>query len=330
MPQRDELNVDVPFLGSANEGDTDNQHNKMAAQSLAHQSNNKSGHWLHTILITLLIGCVGAMAYLGYDFLEDQQQRSLMTQATESRIAELEQLLSDFKVQEEKSGQTLKQQLDKQRELVTAQKAIMDSQYQQYETKFAKLIEQTNAEQAQLIAKFNIDIETLELKIKNAQEDAQDELGFMTSQQKAALLSLEERLKELDGLRTSVTNLEISQTKMSAEQKGLLVDVQELMKNNDGSSDKVAASVVELKKEIATLDANFEQYKGSAHKSLNSLTAKVSVIAKKAAPQLSAAVSSRLNKTEAAIRAIDGSRAQVNQEIQRLKTKVNKIQLQLQ
>jgi len=330
MPQRDDLNVEVPFLGSANEGDTDNQHSKIAAQAISQQQAAKNSHWLHTILITLLIGCVSAMAYFGYDFLEDQQQRSLMTQATEERIAELEQLLSDFKVQEEKSGQTLKQQLDKQLELVKSQKAIMDSQYQQYETKFAKLIEQTNTEQAQLIAKFNVDIETLELKIKNAQEDAQDELGFMTSQQKTALSSLEERLKELDGLRTSVTNLEISQTKVTAEQAGLLSDVQALKKASDGSSATVGASVEALKKEVAALDANFEQYKVSAHKSLNSLTAKVSAIAKKAAPKLSAAVSSRLNKTETAIRAIDGSRAQVNQEIQRLKTKVNKIQLQLQ
>ena len=91
MPQRDELNVEVPFLGSANEGDTDNN-SKIVAHTIGHQQ-QKNGHWLHTILITLLLVCVGSMAYFGYDFLEDQQQRSLMTEATESRIAELEQQL---------------------------------------------------------------------------------------------------------------------------------------------------------------------------------------------------------------------------------------------
>ena len=206
----------------------------------------------------------------------------------------------------------------------------MDTQYLEYQRKFSALIDNANTKQAEQLAQFNEEISKLELKVKNAQEDAQEEMGFMTSQQKTALSGLEERLVEMDALRTSVTNIEITQTKLQGAQQGVLADLAALTNDVSGGTDKSGTELAALKKGLQSLDASLEKYKGSAHASLKALAAKVSVIAKKAAPKLSAAVVSRLDKTENAIRAFDGTRAQVNKDIQRLKSKVNKIQLQLQ
>lgn len=326
MPARDDLQIEVPFLGGANQGEPQ----KRGAQMQNVTVIKRGGSWLHSFFILLLLGAVSAMTYWGYDFLQDQQQRILLAQATEERIADLEQLLEDSRAQAKKSGQTLQQRLDEQHNLVQQQKKLMDTQYLEYQRKFAALIDNANTKQAEQLAQFNAEISKLELKVKNAQEDAQEEMGFMTSQQKTALSGLEERLVEMDALRTSVTNIEITQTKQQGTQQGLLADLEALSIDVSGGSDKSADQLVSLKKELQSLDANLEKYKGSAHASLKALASKVSIIAKKAAPKLSAAVVARLDKTENAIRAFDGTRAQVNKDIQRLKSKVNKIQLQLQ
>ncbi len=328
MPARDELNIEVPNLGGANQGELQASGQMQQAQYVMNPKGSSS--WGHSFLIFVLFGAISAMGYWGYDFLEDQQQRILLAEATEARIADLEQLLEDSRAQAEKSGQTLQQRLDEQMQLVETQKKVMDTQYLEYEKKFATLIESANEKQAMQLAQFNAEISKLEQKVKNVQEDAQEEMGFMTSQQKTALSGLEDRLVEIDSLRTGLTNLEIAQTKALGVQQGLVVDVEAITKDMVGTAEKSNLQLVELKKELTTLDSGLEKYKGSAHASLKSLTSKVSVLAKKAAPKLSSAVVARLNKTESAIRAFDGTRAQVNKDIQRLKSKVNKIQLQLQ
>ncbi|MEH6444182.1 MAG: hypothetical protein V7784_09805 [Oceanospirillaceae bacterium] len=330
MPERDDLKVDVPYFGSANQGDTVNNIGGKQQQSGKNPYDTKSSNWVHTILIILLMACVGGMAYWGYDFKQDQEQRELLAAATESRIADLEQLLAESRAQAEKSGQTLQQRLDEQKKQVSAQKKLMDVQYTEYEKKFAQLINNANLKQVEQLASFNEEISKIEKKVKNAQEDAQEEMGFMTSQQKTALTGLEDRLTEIDGIRTNLTNLEISLTATNSVQKGLVNDFEIMNKDLGLTGDKFNIAISEAKKEIAAVDANLEKYKTSAHTSLKSLASKVSVIAKKSAPKLGASVVKRLKETEGAIRAIDGSRAQVNKEIQRLKSKVNKIQLQLQ
>ena len=102
-----------------------------------------------------------------------------MAEATEARIADLEQLLEDSRAQARKSGQTLQQRLDEQRNLVESQKKVMDTQYLEYEEKFARLIENANEEQAAQLAQFNAEISKLEQKVKNAQEDAKEEIGII-------------------------------------------------------------------------------------------------------------------------------------------------------
>jgi hypothetical protein len=328
MPERDDLKVDVPYFGSAHQDEVAEQTNAQAPQVV---TVIKSGsHWVHTIMILGLIAAVGAIGYWGYDFKQDQEQRLLLAEATESRIAELEQLLADSQAQAKKSGQTLQQRLDAQFKLVEEQKKVMDTQYNQYEENFAKLIENASVKQAQQLDVFNKEIGKLELKIKNTQEDAQEEMGFMTSQQKTALSGLEDRLTEMDGLRTALTNLEINQTKADSVQTGIVADLAVISKDLAALTTKTDTQVAGLKTQTQAVDSNLEQYKATAHKSIKALTSKVSVIARKAAPKLSSSVTKRLKNTESAIAAIDGSRAQVNKEIQRLKSKVNKIQLQLQ
>lgn len=329
MPERDDLKVDVPYFGSANHDDAINN-NGGTQQQGRNPYETKSSNWVHTVLIILLIASVGSMAYWGYDFKQDQEQRALLAAATESRIADLEQLLAESRAQAEKSGQTLQQRLDEQKKQVSEQKKLMDVQYTEYEKKFAQLINNANSKQVEQLASFNEEISKVEQKIKNAQEDAQEEMGFMTSQQKTALAGLEDRLAEVDGIRTNLTNLEISLTTTNSVQKGLVNDFETMNKDLGSIGDKFSIAITEVKEDTVTLDTSLEQYKISAHKSLKSLASKVSVIAKKAAPKLDASVVKRLKLTEGAIRAIDGSRAQVNKEIQRLKSKVNKIQLQLQ
>ncbi|EPJ48948.1 MAG: hypothetical protein OFPI_27060 [Osedax symbiont Rs2] len=331
MPERDDLQVDVPYFGSANQDDTENNIAEKQ-QELARKNFEERGGsgWFHSLVTLALLVAVGGMGYLGYDFQQDQQQRELMATATEARIADLEQLLADSQAQAKKSGQTLQQRLDEQKQLVNQQKQLMDVQYNEYQKKFAQLIEGANAQQQKQLVAFNGEIGKIELKIKQAQEDAQEEMGFMTSQQKTALSGLEERLAEITGFRTSLTNLEINQTKADLVRQGLLVDLQGLTSEITRSSKSFAGDVLELKKDTAAVDSSLEKYRSSTQKSVRSLANKVAVLAKKAAPKLDAAVTARLTNTEQAIKAIDGSRAQVNKEIQRLKSRVNKIQLQLQ
>ena len=330
MPDRDDLKVEVPFLGSANHDEPEDNIVEKQQQLARKQYETKSSNWVHTLLILLLMGSVGAMAYWGYDFKQDQEQRELLAEATEARIADLEQLLAQSQEEAKKSGQTLQQRLDEQRSLVSEQKALMDEQYSQYETKFAQLIENANQKQVEQLAVFNSEIGKIETKIKNAQEDAQEEMGFMTSQQKTALASLEDRLTEIDGLRTSLTNIEINQTKAGGIQKEVAAEMKAIADDLAAFDAKLVKQESDLKAQTNAVESGLEQYKADNHKSIKSLAAKVSVIARKAAPKLDAKVVKRLQSTESAIRAIDGSRAQVNKEIQRLKSKVNKIQLQLQ
>ncbi|MCJ8338560.1 MAG: hypothetical protein MJK10_08825 [Pseudomonadales bacterium] len=331
MPERDDLPVDVPYFGSANQDDTENNIVEKQQELARKQYEGKSGSgWIHSLLTLLLLVAVGAFGYWGYDFKQDQEQRELMAAATEARIADLEQLLADSLAQAKKSGQTLQQRLDEQRKLVSEQKQLMDVQYNEYQKKFAELIKGANAQQQQQLVAFNSEIGKIELKIKHAQEDAQEEMGFMTDQQKTALSGLEERLTEIAGLRTGLTNLEIKQTKADSVQQGVIADIKGLSGEISSSSSSITADLAEMKKDTAALDSSLEQYRSNTHKSLKSLTNKVAVLAKKSAPKLDVAVTARLAKTEQAIKAIDGSRAQVNKEIQRLKGRVNKIQLQLQ
>ncbi len=330
MPQRDEEKVEVPYFGSANQDDTENNIVEKQQQLAKNQYENQGSHWIHTLLILLLIGSVGAMAYWGYDFKQDQQQRELLAEATESRIAELEQLLADSTAEAEKSGQTLKQRLDEQKKLVIDQKELMETQYREYETKFSELIKSANVKQAEQLAAFNFEIEKLEQKVKNAQEDAQEEMGFMTSQQKTALSGLEDRLAEMDALRTNVTNLEITQTKQSSLQHGLIADIEVINKDFLASTEKLNSTVLSLKKETGVVDTRLEDYKVAVRKALRSLSSKIAAVAKKVRPKTDSSLNKRVSQTESAIKAIDGSRALVNKEIQRLKSKVNKIQLQLQ
>jgi chromosome segregation ATPase len=330
MPRRDDLNVEVPLLGSANQDDIEDnivgRHQELTMKEYA----NKSTNWVHTTLILMLIVSVAGIVYWGNDFKQDQEQRELLAEATEERIAELEQLLADYQDQAKKSGQTLQQRLDEQKNQVTSQKKLMDTQYLEYQSKFAQLLKTANIKQAEQLNVFNLEIEKIEQKVKNAQEDAQEEMGFMTSQQKTALSGLEDRLTEIDSLRTSVTNLEISQTKNQSAQKDIFASLSVFSSETAELNEKLQLEMSDIKKNATRLDEQIEAYKVNADKSVSLLSSKVSVIARKATPKLDNAVKSRLAKTESAIKAIDGSRAQVNKEIQRLKGKVNKIQLQLQ
>lgn len=323
MSGRDDRQVDVPYFGSANQDEPENNIVEKQQELARKQYENQGGNWMHSIILIAITIAVSALGYWGMDLNTLQKEQAQQVVKAEARIAELEQLLAAAKEQSEKSGQTLEQKLNEQ-------KTAMDAQYKVYEKQFFELIQSADKQQKQQLALFNTEIAKVELKIKSAQEDAQEEIGFMTKQQKASLLGLEERLTEITDLRTNLTTVEINQKNNTVSQQKITADITSILSDIEALNKKSKRDTHAVAKEVTALEKSIDQYKAAQHKSMGALTKKVTVLAKKAAPKLDVAVTNRLVKVEQAITAIDGTRLQVNKDIQRLKNRVNKIQLQLQ
>ncbi|MGB1237381.1 MAG: hypothetical protein ACPG4U_04165 [Pseudomonadales bacterium] len=327
MSSRDDLKIEMPYFGSANQDEPEADIVEKQQALARKQFEGREGNWLNSIILILLTASLAVMGYFGVELRKSVEAQKVQAQASDKRILELEQLLAATKAEAQKSGQSFEQKLEAQKK---AMDDAMSTQYKAYETQFAELIASAKAQQQAQLQLFDEEIEKLDAKVKNAQEDAQEEMGFMTSQQKTALAGLEDRLSEMAQLRTALTNLEIAQTKTQTDKQALEESIANLKANYLASNSARKSDLASQKKELDALDKALDTYKVSQHKVIDNLANKVAALAKKAAPKLDAAVVARLSKTEQAIKAIDGSRAKVNQDILRLKSKVNKIQLQLQ
>ena len=262
-----------------------------------------SGGGLSYLIILLLAAAVGGLAYWSYlqhqQIVVLEQQMGLVDQQRaeiDQQVLELQQLLQVAESSAVQSGESLLGQVKKQA-ASTAEK------HKQLDSEIAKLWTVAHQRNTPKIA-------ALEKQLKAAEKRAADQL----KQQEAKLAQQAKQSKSLSAKLTGV-------------EKALQAAEQSASKNNDQIA-AVKGSAAALASEFALLNETVELMQEEQRRKLSAFAEQIVELQQN--QNSAAGVERRVRVNEQAIRAIDGSRAQLNKELLQIRSKLNSLQLRLE
>ncbi|MDO6564095.1 hypothetical protein Q4488_11940 [Amphritea sp. 1_MG-2023] len=247
---------------------------------------------LSYLIILLLATAVGGLAYWGY--LQHQQLQALQADRIniDKKIVELQQLFLVAGNSAAQTGETLQSQVEKQA-------ATTQQQFTQLNDDVAKT--------ASEIAKLWV----------IAHQRNTPKIAELDTQLKGALSQLETQTKSLSDLNRHLLKLD-KQLSVAAD------------KDSDKQQQIVAIrqSSAALSTEFQILAESLERQQAEQGKSLAALAKQVSTL--KSGQGSAAALERRVRVNEQAVKAIDGSRLQVNKELLHIRQKLNNLQLKIE
>ncbi len=283
------------------------------------------GGWFQTFVLVLLTAASSGLGYLGFGL-----QQTVVEQ--QSRILELESRLNVASDNAAQSGQTLEQRLnayiadatsDIQRldasvtEINKIRKSAEKSLLDQVKTS----LDQTAAKQTSEIKSYLADLEQLKGD-KQALAEVQKSLA-------EKLASIEKQVETSAQLKSQLAENEKNLKVLMSESEQHKKERSTLSKQSQETDKSIRQQVMTLQTQIAIFEETLNDEQNRRQTADKALVDRVQKLEKVPTSTVDAGLSKRVASNEQAIRAIDGSRRQVNSDIQYLKQQLNAIQLRI-
>lgn len=320
--QHDDKDLDLPSFGPAerDDGQIRKPKSETPKASAPTQQSGSAGHVtppppaadapaassggaLSYLIILLLAAAVGGLAYWSYlqhqQIVVLEQQMGLVDQQRaeiDQQVLELQQLLQVAESSAAQSGESLLVQVKKQA-ASTAEK------HKQLDSEIAKLWTVAHQRNAPKIAE-------LEKQLKAAEKRAADQL----KQQEAKLA---QQLKQSKSLATKLASVE--KALQAAEKKA---------GNRDEQMAAVKSSAAALTSEFEVLSETVDLMQEEQRRKLSAFAEQIVELQQN--QNSAAGIERRVRVNEQAIRAIDGSRVQLNKELLQIRSKLNSLQLKVE
>lgn len=254
------------------------------------QDSRGSGGMLQSLVSIVLIVAVLVLGYFGFDMYQAQSQREATFTEAQAQIEQLKGLLQQAEQGAEQTGQALQGN-------VSSLESSLKQKDKQLDSEIAKLwaiAHQKNAPQIEKQAK------GLTEQGKQVKEQ-QKQIKLL----QASLASQAKQLKALAGLKADSTRLK----------KSLAADIS-----------KVNKLVARIETEVRTGAELAQDQQDEVVRSQRSLTDRIVKLEGKSSVELER----RVKINEQAVRAFDGTRRQLNQDLLQVKQKLNNMQLLLE
>ncbi len=334
----DNNDLRVPNLGPADrspvalkvdDSEKINHSEQLATHSVAQTGNG--GGWFTTLILVLLTAACSGLGYLGFGLQQSiiEQQQAVSNAA--ARISELEKMLnvaSDSAVQ---TGQTLEQRL-----LQVNQDAI--AKYTLYDSEISKLWDVANKRNKNSIDALSTELKGLTERVSKS-DQANSALAKGQQDQTKLLATFEQTVKgkveqvatlmaQAAAVDKKLTELIKANSELSKDQL-ILGKEQATLKSNEAQNLKsLKQSVSTLQTQIAIFEETLGEEQSNQQASLKKVVSRLSAV-EKASRSGSGNVEARVKTNEQAIRAIDGTRRQMNGDILFITKKLNALQLKV-
>lgn len=294
MNRDDDINV--PNMGPA-EPAGDNRHAPVEhqAHNTPRQSSNvesvrSGGGFIQPLVSIILIVAVSALGYFGFDMYQAQKERETTFTQAQEQISQLKGLLQEAEQGAEQSGEALKGN-------VSSLEASLRQKDKQLDSEIAKLWAIAHQKNAPLIEK-----QAKALAVQNKQLAAQKKLIKSLQSTQAS------QAKTIKGLASVKANSDKLKKTLTAEMA------------------KVSKLVSRVETEMRTEAELAQDQQDEMLKSQRALSDRVVKLEGKS----SAGLERRIKVNEQAVRAFDGTRRQLNQDLLQVKQKLNNMQLLLE
>lgn len=328
----DNIDLQIPDLGPADRSpavlkagisDKQNYSEPHASHSVA-QTGQGSG-WFTTFILVLLTAACSGLGYLGFGMQQTiVQQQQVLTRAAE-RISELEKMLNVASDSAAQTGQTLEQRL-----LQVNQDA--SAKYTLYDSEIAKLWDLANKQNKTSIEALDGEIKSLSTRVSQSEKL----VGTITKEQQERLTAMDQKVAQISQLSAQAVTIDKKLTELSKANSQLLKDQQVLgkdltaLKSTDGQTIKaLKQSLTTLQTQIAVVEETLGDEQSSQQASLKKIINRINIVEQSQKNDGTTNIEDRVKINEQAIRAIDGTRRQMNSDILILTQKLNTLQLRV-
>lgn len=320
MSRDDNNDVQVPNLGPADHTRTvvlsADRAEKTFQDDPEEMLPRSSGGLLTSFILILLTAACSGFGYFAFELQQRLEDQKTLLDASTARITELESQLSHSQKDAAASGETLEQRLqqlsDKTQQRFSEHSKALDG----VKAELGKVAQQTGWKDA---------VQGLSTRIEQQQKAAQ-ELKTQLAGVATNLTALEKQMAPIAGLA--------GQQKAQVDQ---LKSLQELVKKNDQQAKEQLkslngqlASAKELKNSLGILQTQLaiqEETQADLKVQLQRLNTRIK--SSEQGGNAQASLEGRLRKAEDAVKAFDGSRVQINNELRKLTARVNLLQAEL-
>ncbi|EAR60892.1 hypothetical protein [Neptuniibacter caesariensis] len=242
------------------------------------------------LVMIVLVVAVSALGYYGYEMQQSLKEREATFEQAQGQIGQLEQLLKQAEQGAAQSGEALQGN-------VTSLESTLKQKDKQLDSEIAKLWAIAHQKNKPLIEKQAKELAALKKSLA--------EQGKSTDALKARLAKQESALKKASGAGSEVTKLK---------------------KQLSSEINKVNKLVARLEAELRTGAELAQEQTDELIKTQRQLSDRLVALEGKS----NADLVRRVKLNEQAVRAFDGTRRQLNQDLLQVKQKLNNLQLQLE
>lgn len=284
--------LELPSFGPAERELNTNPSSGHPVGSSRHSATKKSGGALGYLIMLFLVIAVGGLGY--WSFLQHQQLLALEAERAniDQKIVELQQLFLVAGNSAAQTGETLQSQVEKQ--ALTAQ--------QQFE-QLSDEVTQSKAEIAKLWVV--------------AHQRNTPKIAELETQLKTALSQVKTQAKAMGDASEQLTKLDKQLKAIKAKES-----------DNQQQIVTIKQGAAALSTELQILSESIESEQAQQGKSLSALAKQVSGL--KSEQGSAGALERRVRINEQAVKAIDGSRLQLNNELLQIRQKLNNLQLKVE
>lgn len=290
--------IQVPDFGPAEPAGNSRPQTPAPEPAKAVEPQRKQGGGLiQSFVMILLIVAVCGLGYLGFDMYESQQAREATFKQAETQIEQLKVLLQEAEQGAAKSGEAIKGNVNS----LEANLSATDKELKSEIAKLWVIAHQRNKpeleKQGKALAAQKGEVAKLAKKLA-AQEKSVKAL-------KSSLVKQDKQIKSLAGLKAE-------NEKLQASVKSEVAKLQKL--------------VSRIETEVRTSAELNQEQQNSLTRGQRTLSDRVTKLESKS----TAALERRVKVNEQAVRAFDGTRRQLNQDLLQVKQKLNNLQLMLE
>lgn len=324
---QDNDDIQVPNLGPAEPSSVNRSAEVAETPRREVESSSGGGNSLiQSLVIIILIASVSALGYFGFDMYQLQLEREGTLKQAQAQITQLQDLLKKAEQGAAESGEAIQGN-------VTSIEAALKQKDKQLDSEIAKLWVIANEKNKPALAKQAKEITELKKQVSSQQAllaEQKKQLSKQASENKSLKADLDAKNKNL---LASIKKYD--QQFKSFEQTKSNVAV--LKKSLGSDLDKFKATlndeVAKLSKLVARVETEMRAGAELSQEQQDDLVAKQRTLSDrlvKLEGKSTSGLERRVSLNEQAVRAFDSTRLQLNQDLLRVKQKLNNMQLMLE
>ncbi|SIS79510.1 hypothetical protein [Neptunomonas antarctica] len=317
--------LQVPDFGPADRSPTPavlkvdvSEKNSHSEAPLAPAENRGGG--LMTFILVLLTAVSGGLGYLGFGMQQTIVAQQQTLESASERINALEKLLNVASDSADKTDQTLAQFFTQ----ITDDAAV---KYTLYDSEIAKLWDVANKRNKNSIDLLSTEVKSLADRV-NQTDKVTTKLNTDQQAQSVRITNAEKSAAALDQLSLQLSVFDKKQTALIATNSQFSKDQAALKKSASENTQSLKQNIATLQTQIAILDETLGEEQLTQQAVLKKLARRLSIV-EQSQKSGGGNVESRVKTNEQAIRAIDGSRRQMNSDLMTLNKKLNALQLRI-